>query len=306
MHFHNISLLGASVLGLGSGVKLYTLHDHWLVCPMHVLWKNDREPCVEPSCLRCGLAFKRPPQPWRATSYLDRQLAFVDRFVASSASVLEAHRERGLDLPGTVVPLFVPEPQAVPTSPRDRSTFLYAGRLERIKGIDTLVDAFARAPDLDLVIAGAGTAEPDLRRRAACLDNVAFAGRLEADVLARRYASATALVVPSVGHETGPLVVGEAFAHGTPVVGRRIGGISEALSRGGGDLYDTNDELVAILRDYAANPKRCAATGARAREIYHERHTLVAHLAALDEIVAEVAAARNRPIAEPSGVSAPG
>ena len=144
VHFHNISLLGLSVLALGTGVKLYTLHDHWLVCPMHVLWKDNREVCLKPSCIRCGLAFRRPPQPWRATGLLKRQLEHDDRFIASSASVFDSHRQRGLDLPGSVVPLFVADPGPVATTRRPPSRFLYVGRLEPIKGVDTLVDDVPR------------------------------------------------------------------------------------------------------------------------------------------------------------------
>jgi len=40
VNFHNISLVGGpGVLRMGRGVKLYTLHEHWWVCPTHVLWK---------------------------------------------------------------------------------------------------------------------------------------------------------------------------------------------------------------------------------------------------------------------------
>src|SRR5690349_10027478 len=41
VNFHNVSLVGGpGVLGFGHSVKLYTMHEHWLICPMHVLWKN--------------------------------------------------------------------------------------------------------------------------------------------------------------------------------------------------------------------------------------------------------------------------
>src|SRR5262249_17800651 len=38
INFHNISLVGGpGMLSVGTGVKLYMAHEHWLVCPMHVL-----------------------------------------------------------------------------------------------------------------------------------------------------------------------------------------------------------------------------------------------------------------------------
>ncbi len=66
VHFHNVSLLGPSVLAIGvpgrRPLKLYTAHEHWLVCPTHVLWKFRREVCRHPECLRCTLQARRPPQ----------------------------------------------------------------------------------------------------------------------------------------------------------------------------------------------------------------------------------------------------
>lgn len=57
IHYHNISLLGPTVLRLEPDyhdfLKIYTTHEHWLVCPMHVLWKNNERLCDKPECLRC-------------------------------------------------------------------------------------------------------------------------------------------------------------------------------------------------------------------------------------------------------------
>src|SRR5262249_36582435 len=40
IHYNNVSLLGGPhAFRYGHGLKLCTLIEHWLVCPMHVLWK---------------------------------------------------------------------------------------------------------------------------------------------------------------------------------------------------------------------------------------------------------------------------
>ena len=66
--FHNVSLVGGpGLLREGRGVTLYEAHEHWLVCPTHVLWRHNREPCTARECLRCVLHFRRPPQLWRYT-----------------------------------------------------------------------------------------------------------------------------------------------------------------------------------------------------------------------------------------------
>ena len=43
-----------------------TAHEHWLVCPLHVLWKYDRSVCETPECVKCSLQ-PRAPQFWRRT-----------------------------------------------------------------------------------------------------------------------------------------------------------------------------------------------------------------------------------------------
>jgi len=64
-----------------------------------------------------------------------------------------------------------------------------------------------------------------------------------------------ALVVPSQWLETGPLVVLEAFAAGIPVIGSRLGGISELVTDGvDGILVDADsgkgwNESLRILID---------------------------------------------------------
>ena len=54
IHFHNISLVGGpGILGMGKAVKLYTNHEYWLVCPLSILWKFKRRPCVKRNCFFC-------------------------------------------------------------------------------------------------------------------------------------------------------------------------------------------------------------------------------------------------------------
>jgi glycosyltransferase involved in cell wall biosynthesis len=258
VHFHNVSLIGGpGVLAYGEGVKLYTLHEHWLVCPMHVLWRYNREPCEEPHCFRCSLAFRRPPQLWRYTKLLDRELDHVDRFLAPSRFVRDAHRSRGFTRRIDHLPLFLPDTAMQPAARagRERPYFLYSGRLERIKGVHTLLDVFRSYEAADLVVAGDGTQEQALRRQAAGNSRVHFLGRVEPAALASLYASAIALIVPSVGYEVFPLVSLEAFAQRTPVITRRLGGLTEAVEdSGGGFLFGDERELVNAMEALQQDP----------------------------------------------------
>src|ERR1051325_402073 len=49
IHYHNISLVGVpGILKYGEGIKLYTMHEYWLVCPTHMLFRYNREVCRSP------------------------------------------------------------------------------------------------------------------------------------------------------------------------------------------------------------------------------------------------------------------
>ncbi|MEA2626507.1 MAG: hypothetical protein QOD06_2552, partial [Candidatus Binatota bacterium] len=171
IHFHNVSLLGPEVLTLAPAypevVKLYTAHEQWLICPTHVLWKFGRRPCEAPQCLRCTLAAKRPPQLWRHTSYLEDCCRHVDCFLAPSRFSAAIHAERGFSRPMALLPNFADGPSGESSHPADRPHarpyVLFAGRLEVVKGVHTLIDAWKRIEDVDLLVAGTGSREAELR-----------------------------------------------------------------------------------------------------------------------------------------------
>jgi glycosyltransferase involved in cell wall biosynthesis len=285
VHFHNVSLVGGpGVLGYGKGVKLYTLHEHWLACPMHVLWRLNRELCERPTCIRCSLAYRRPPQPWRYTSLLERELAHVDLFLSPSAFAAEAHARRGLRLPVRVLPYFLPTTEAkdggAGAEPA-RPFFLFVGRLEKLKGVQTLVDVFREYDAADLLIAGNGRLARELRRAVAGLPHVRLLGFLHPTELQALYARALALLVPSLCYEVFGIVALEAFAQRTPVIMRDRGGLSEVVEEsGGGFVYRTDAELLESMERLRRDPVLRAGLGARGHEAWLRRWSEGPHLEA--------------------------
>lgn len=276
VNFHNVSLIGGpGLLGYPrDAVTLYTAHEHWLVCPTHVLWRHRRERCDEKQCLRCVLSYRRPPQLWRYTGALGRAIAQVDSVIAMSEFSRTKHRSFGLDVPMEVLPYFLRDasrhaPLPSP-SPQSRPYFFFAGRLERIKGLDDVIPVFAKFPDVDLVIAGDGTHGLHLRSLAANLTNVRFLGRLSPEALQVYYRHALACLVPSVCYETFGIVLIEAFREGTPVIARSVGPFPEIIRlSGAGELFTTIDELEGALRRFQADPahrQRLASNAASAVE----------------------------------------
>ena len=119
VNFHNISLVGGpGVLGIAApgAVKLYTLHEHWLLCSTHIFWKNRERACDGRQCFTCCLRSGIPPQGWRATGLAHRSLRHVDALLAPSEFTARLHREAGLPATIVVNPLFsrlAPDPPGI-------------------------------------------------------------------------------------------------------------------------------------------------------------------------------------------------
>ena len=255
IHYNNVSLLGGPhAFRMGRGLKLCTLIEHWLVCPMHVLWKFDREVCTKPTCLSCTLHGKRPPQVWRYTGLMRRATKHIDAFIGPSLFTMNMHRERGLK--GTMIqlPLFHPEPKVPADHPalkRAKPYFLFVGRLEKIKGVQDIIPVFRAMPEVDLVIAGNGTYENELRQLAQGAPNIEFVGRVNHDMLQSLYRGAMASLVPSRCYETFGVVVAESYSAGTPVIVRALSSLKEIVeTHGGGFTFTTDDELKGAIRKF--------------------------------------------------------
>jgi glycosyltransferase involved in cell wall biosynthesis len=257
VHFHNISLIGGpGILPLSRApVTLYTTHDHWLVCPMHVLWKFRNRPCDSAQCFRCSIYSGIPPQLWRYSDYLQNCLEHVDAILCPSRFTAEHHREAGINRPVRVMPSFsLPVYDGeYPHLISEKPLFVYAGRVEASKGIEDLLQAFRKRPEYELLIAGTGSLASSLRQRFADCTHIRFLGSVPHDQMAGLFRAATAVVSPTWGPESFHLVTIEAMSCGTPVIARRAGGSAEAIEcSGGGLVYEQPEELLPLV-DRLAN-----------------------------------------------------
>lgn len=291
--YNNVSLVGGpGLLGIGEGLKIYEAHEHWLVCPTHVLWRHGRELCDKRECLRCVLHHHRPPQLWRQTGYLDRMLDGIDLIIAKSEFSRAKHREFGLRQQMEVLPYFLPDiapaAAAATAAPiaHPRPYFLFVGRLEKIKGLQDVFPAMDRYPDADLLILGDGDYAGALKALAAGNPRIRFLGRKSPEELDAYYRGALGLIVPSVCYETFGIILIESFRLGTPVIARRLGPFPEIVAAsGGGVLFGTEEELIGAMRQLQGDPQARARQAAAARQafetIWREDRVMAAYGAAL-------------------------
>ena len=260
IHFHNISLVGGpKVLSYGDGVKLYTTHEHWLVCPSHILWRHNREICDGRDCLRCVLNHRRIPQGWRGTSLLQRESRHVDAFLTLSQFCADKHREFGFEHKMTVTPSFLPDAECGPdpfdTQEKEQNNyFLFVGRLEIIKGLQDVIPLFSDDAPAELWIAGSGAYEGHLRELAGNSRKVRFLGQIAPEKLRMLYKNAIAAITPSKCFEVFPMVVLEAFREGTPIIARQLGPYPEIIEQsGGGMLFESQEDLHSAITALASD-----------------------------------------------------
>lgn len=218
-----------------------------------------------------------------------RMLATSDRLIAVSPFVrdnaLARQRERTTVIPpGVDTAMHRPAAGRKPQSGLPGGNVLFVGPLDtsyRWKGVDTLVDAFhivrRSLPATTLTLVGRGDRVPEFTARAQHDPGLLVKPkRLSEEELVREYQAASVLVLPSLTDaESFGMVLAEANACGTPVVGSRIGGIPDFVRPGDngllaepGNAHDLADRLQGLLAD----PATAHAMGRRGRQRVAREH----------------------------------
>jgi glycosyltransferase involved in cell wall biosynthesis len=298
IQFHNTSLLGPGALEIDPGhadfVKLYMTHEHWLVCPMHVLWKFNSRACEKPECLECVLRGKRPPSLWRYTGLLPRAARSVDQFVSPSRFTARMHADRGFPIPVAHLPYFIDPSdddwQNPAPRPHERPYILFVGRLEVIKGLQTVIPLWDKTRDVDLLIVGAGNYGEELERLAAGNPRIHFLGAKTQKQLGALYHHANAVLVPSITYETFGMIIIEAYARKTPVIVRDLGALPEVVEdSGGGFIYRTNEEMLEAIATLGNAPTTRGEMGERGYEAFRRLWDRPAHMRLYFEFISNTA-----------------
>lgn len=124
--------------------------------------------------------------------------------------------------------------------------YLYMGRIEKIKGVTLLLEAFADMPDKKLILAGTGPELDELRERYAHCFNITFAGFQQREELNRLLTGARAVIAASQLYETFGLVVAEAFACHVPVIVGDIGNMASLVDDGIDGVKFQHDSAEAL------------------------------------------------------------
>jgi len=228
----------------------------------------------------------KPRGYWLAKPLLTRWLPRLDGKIAVSRPALEFVSRH---LPGDyhVIPNGIDvdcfSASVSPMEQYDDGKFniLFVGRLEKRKGFDCLLKAYARVRcqfrDVRLIIVGPGSRlrgkyERLIRRQG--LTDITFAGYVSQGDLPRYYATADVFCAPATGGESFGVVLLEAMASGKPVVATRIAGYASVITENvDGILVPPRDDdsmaraLISLIADPSLR-QRLSVNGRKTAENY--------------------------------------
>jgi glycosyltransferase involved in cell wall biosynthesis len=207
----------------------------------------------------------------------------VDQFLSPSRFTARMHADRGFLKTVVPLPYFldpVDEDWRNPgPRPQERPYFLFVGRLEFIKGLQTLIPLWNGITQFDLLIAGAGTYGEQLRALAGSNPRVRFLGPLSQSQLGSLYYHAQGVLVPSITYETFGVIIIEAFARKTPVIVRDLGALPEVVNdSGGGFTYQTDEQLLEYIQQIGGSRGLRDELGAKGYTAFLKLWTKEAHL----------------------------
>lgn len=206
------------------------------------------------------------------TAFIIRQ---IDGIICVSNSLVQKIQEWGVSPQYiTVIPDGVNIRKFSPSHFKRSPIILYVGSLTENKGIHVLINAFkiisTNIPDYKLQIVGDGYYVKELVKLVRELeleDRIEFTGAQPQTYVADMMRKASILVLPSLSEGLGVVLL-EALASGTPVVGTNIGGIPDVITPEVGMLVPPgNPRALAqgLLELITKLPKVDYSTAARKR-----------------------------------------
>ncbi len=252
---YDLVVSDSSAFAKGIIVEKPTIHICYIHTPTRYLWQD-----LDSYVAQASISVILKPM---VKSYLKHYLRSwdydaaqkPDSLIANSQTVRERikqyyDRESELIYPPVDTNFFRPVPRTPPSPSlikegerRGSSYYFTASRLEPYKKIDLVIEAFNQL-GLPLKVAGEGTQSQNLKHQAQ--KNIEFLSRVTDEDLRKLYSEAKAFVFPAL--EDAGIMVLEALACGTPVIGFAKGGTAEFITDGKDGVLFGEQSVEAIVR----------------------------------------------------------
>lgn len=300
-------LVGLKKTGLPIVVRL---SDYAMLCPQAHFLRNDTPcnlcangnllPSLKYRCVQGSLPASVLNMIATKFHHVMQYFDLVDMFVVTTRFMY--HQMISVGYPENklcYIPTFVDSTIFHPTAKNAKEKYIvYVGRLEHIKGVHVLIDAFAlllaENPEIELKLKIAGTGDEQysaaLRKKVDDLGlakHVRFMGDLSLNQVANVLNKAYVSVVPSLWYENLPNVILESYASGTPVLASNLGSLPECVEEGcTGYLFQLgNARHLAERLLYCFNhPEHVVEMGMNSRTVAETTYSEALHLDKLSKL----------------------
>lgn len=298
--------LTASILNplKSAGIPIVqTLHEYKLVCPTYKLYNgqancsackgNNFYNAILKKCNRGSVARSALSMLESYISVWMGSQRLIDHFITVSDFQRQEILKMGFsDEKISTVHNFIDLEKFPSSYTAGQSYALYFGRIEKVKGLEVLLDAIELIPDnIKIFIAGEGEYKNEMLGRIEKSDvlrkRIQYIGFLKGQELSNAIQQAKFVIVPSIWYETFGLTVVEAMASSKPVIGSNIGGISEIIEDGetGYLVFPNNKEQLAERIETLYNDNSLIKEmGLKARARVETKFSKESHFAKLKEI----------------------
>lgn len=225
-----------------------TIHNFRFLCPCGTFYRDGKicEECIQRGSFRPALKYGCYRDSRVQTAVVAAMLGvhrllgtckkinyiFLTEFNKSKFSgLLDIHGSNVFVKPNFVNPVSLPQVQ------EKFSDFVFAGRLEQNKGLPFLLEAWKTVPeDYQLHIYGDGTFRATCEEAAKTRKNIHFHGFCPQQEVFAQLAKSVALLFPSEWYEGFPMLIGESFCLGVPLVCTKLGNHWDVVRQSGGGV----------------------------------------------------------------------
>ena len=267
---------------------IWRILDYRLICPNSTLFVNGKvcQECINNSFYNC-IINKCKKKSLLASSLLAiENYAYsilpiykqIDLFLFQSEFTRDMFVKFGYDIKKTHIIENPYDGSGIQPQYNGSNYILYFGRIEKEKGIYTLLDAMKSLPDIHLKVVGNGTEYLN------CIDytsknsisNVTFLGPKWNAELEPIIKDCEFVIVPSEWHEPSPYVVLQSFSYGKPVIASKMGGLNDLIQDRINGLFfkpgDAND-LSEKIKSLFSNKVLIKEMGVIAKQILDSKYS---------------------------------
>lgn len=269
VHVHNtLSLISPSVYYAAVSMNVpvvQTLHNFRMICPGATLYRDGKicEECIKKG-IHCSLKHKCYRNSYAQTaisalilkihrmSGIYKKINYICLTEFNKKKLLEANNTQKIVdsnkiyvKPNFTSTLDVSHIDITKYGIKRKAYYLYAARLEDIKGIKVAVKAFEKS-GLPLVVVGTGNQEDIIKKyiKKKRINNIIMLGYVEREECLALMHNAKAVVVCSQWYETFGMTVIEAYSQGVPVIAGDIGNMGNIVEENlTGYKYIYNDYM---------------------------------------------------------------